>query len=78
MDIDQVTAHVHDDNVAATIESLGKLDAQTRAIVVLRCLLEYKPREIAGMVDLSPEAVRTRLHRGLAELRRALEEEEEK
>ncbi|MGH2962051.1 MAG: RNA polymerase sigma factor, partial [Solirubrobacterales bacterium] len=67
---------LRDDSAAAALEILATLDPRTRAIVVLRCLLDYRPREIAAMVDLSSGAVRTRLHRGLAELRRAIEGDE--
>ena len=61
----QPTPHARDDTVAAAIQCLGGLDDQTRAIVVLRCLLEFRPREIAPMLNLSSGAVRTRLHRGV-------------
>jgi RNA polymerase sigma factor (sigma-70 family) len=61
--------------VGGVLDRLAELDPQTRAIVVLRCLFDYRPREIASMVGLSNAAVRTRLHRALADLRHAIEED---
>jgi RNA polymerase sigma-70 factor, ECF subfamily len=63
------------DEAGVAIDRLAALDPQSRAIVVMRCVFEYRPREIAPMVGLSAGAVRTRLHRALAELRNAIEEE---
>jgi RNA polymerase sigma-70 factor, ECF subfamily len=56
-------------------DALAALDAETRAIVVLRHLLDYSSKEIGAMLDLPPATVRTRLRRGLDRLRAALEEE---
>ena len=54
--------------------ALSALDAETRAIVVLRHLLDYSSKEIGAMLDLPPATVRTRLRRALDQLRAALEE----
>jgi RNA polymerase sigma-70 factor (ECF subfamily) len=54
--------------------ALAELDAETRAIVVLRHLLDYSSKEIGAMLDLPPATVRTRLRRALERLRAALEE----
>jgi RNA polymerase sigma-70 factor (ECF subfamily) len=63
------------DAAGVLFDRLTELDPQTRAIVVLRCVFDYRPREIASMVGLSSGAVRTRLHRALGDLRRTIEEE---
>jgi len=56
-------------------DALGALDAETRAIVVLRHLLDYSSNEIGAILDLPPATVRTRLRRALDRLRVALEGE---
>ena len=68
--------HIVDDDLGEELfDGLAELDAQTRAVVVLRCVFDYRPREIAPMVGLSNAAVRSRLHRALAELRQVIEED---
>jgi DNA-directed RNA polymerase specialized sigma24 family protein len=59
----------------AMLSALGALDPETRAIVVLRHLLEYSSNEIGAMLGLPPATVRTRLRRALAELRAVLEDD---
>jgi RNA polymerase sigma-70 factor (ECF subfamily) len=59
-------------------EMLTTLDPETRAIVVLRYLLDYRSQEVAGILGLSASAVRTRLHRAMAQLRQELDGEEDR
>lgn len=72
---DQLALGASDSSTIDVGEALERLDPQTRAIVVLRCLLDYRPREIAGMLGCSSGAVRTRLSRALSQLRNLLGEE---
>ena len=71
------------DSVGHTAESeltsdivgvLAALSAERRAVVVLRYLLGYTPREIAGMLDVPEGTVHSRLSRALGELRELLPE----
>jgi RNA polymerase sigma-70 factor (ECF subfamily) len=55
--------------------ALAALDAEDRAIVVLRHLLGYRSREIGSMLGLPAGTVRTRLARALDTLRALLEKE---
>ena len=48
--------------------ALAGLPPEQRAIVVLRHVLDYKPREIADVLGLPPGTVGSRLHRALAVL----------
>jgi RNA polymerase sigma-70 factor, ECF subfamily len=57
--------------------ALAALDADQRALVVLRHLLGYRASELARMLDLPPATVRTRLARALSRLRTLLEAREE-
>jgi RNA polymerase sigma-70 factor (ECF subfamily) len=54
--------------------ALAALDAEQRAAIVLRYLLEYTPGEIARMLELPRGTVNSRLRRGLDHLADALEE----
>lgn len=54
-----------DDDVAA---ALKRLPADQRAVVVLRHLLGYTPREIGRMLDLPTGTVNSRMRRGLDQL----------
>jgi RNA polymerase sigma-70 factor, ECF subfamily len=56
--------------------ALAALDAEDRAIVVLRHLLDYSSNEIGAMLGVPPTTVRTRLRRALDRLRAALEGED--
>lgn len=51
------------------IAALHALSAEHRAVVVLRYLLEYKPGEIARMLELPRGTINSRLRRGLDALR---------
>ncbi|HEU0315760.1 MAG TPA: RNA polymerase sigma factor [Solirubrobacteraceae bacterium] len=52
---------------------LGGLDHDRRVVVVLRCLLDLSPREIAGVVGVPVGTVNSRMRRGLDQLRAAME-----
>jgi RNA polymerase sigma-70 factor (ECF subfamily) len=58
---DDPAAGLDDDVVAA----LRRLPADQRAVVVLRHLLGYTPREIGRMLDLPTGTVNSRMRRGL-------------
>ena len=55
--------------------ALGSLNAEQRAVVVLRYLLDHSPREIAKVLDVPTGTVKSRLSRALERLARALGEE---
>ena len=57
----EARAQMGDDTVAA----LRRLPADQRAVVVLRHLLGYTPREIGRMLDLPTGTVNSRMRRGL-------------
>jgi RNA polymerase sigma-70 factor (ECF subfamily) len=57
------------------VAALKRLTPEFRAVVVLRYLLDLEPREIAPMLSIPPATVRTRLHRGLRQLRDELTNE---
>ena len=59
------------------LAGLGELSPDHRAVIVLRHLLEYSPREIARMLDLPRGTVNSRLRRGLDRLADRLEVDEE-
>lgn len=62
----------HDDAAALRIalhDALADLSAVDRAVVVLRYLDDLSVEEVAGLLDLSPGAVRNRSMRALARLR---------
>jgi RNA polymerase sigma-70 factor (ECF subfamily) len=53
--------------------ALAELDAEQRAAIVLRYLLEHTPGEIARMLDLPRGTVNSRLRRGLDRLAASLD-----
>jgi RNA polymerase sigma-70 factor, ECF subfamily len=59
------------------LAALGELSPDHRAVIVLRHLLEYSPREIARMLDLPRGTVNSRLRRGLDQLADRLEVDED-
>jgi RNA polymerase sigma-70 factor (ECF subfamily) len=59
----------------AVVAALGVLDADQRATVVLRHLLEYTPGEIAELLELPRGTVNSRLRRALDRLATELDEE---
>jgi RNA polymerase sigma-70 factor (ECF subfamily) len=63
-----------DSEGASVAQALGRLDPVDRAIVILRHLLDYRSREIAGMLDMPATTVRTRLRRAITQVREELEQ----
>jgi RNA polymerase sigma-70 factor, ECF subfamily len=59
------------------LAALGELSPDHRAVIVLRHLLDYSPREIARMLDLPRGTVNSRLRRGLDQLAGRLEVDED-
>jgi RNA polymerase sigma-70 factor, ECF subfamily len=59
------------------LAALGELSPEHRAVIVLRHLLEYSPREIARMLDLPWGTVNSRLRRGRNALADRLEVDED-
>jgi RNA polymerase sigma-70 factor (ECF subfamily) len=59
------------------LAALGELSPDHRAVIVLRHLLEYSPREIARMLDLPRGTVNSRLRRGRDQLADRLEVDED-
>lgn len=59
------------------ITALGSLEAEQRALIVMRHVFDYQPHEIAQVLGIRAGAVRTRLHRAMATLRAELDPEEE-
>lgn len=60
------------DEVVALLDALGRLPAPDRQVVVLILVGGLSAAEVGGVVDASAGAVRVRLHRARARLRRAL------
>lgn len=54
--------------------ALGALTSQQRAVIILKYLEGWSNREVARVLDTSVGAVKSLQHRGLAGMRRALEE----
>jgi RNA polymerase sigma-70 factor (ECF subfamily) len=54
-------------------EALETLNAEHRAVIVLRYMLELSPGEIARLLDIPRGTVNSRMRRGLDALRDALE-----
>ncbi|MCA8981563.1 MAG: sigma-70 family RNA polymerase sigma factor [Planctomycetes bacterium] len=78
---DQLVREVSDDPLriaaeADTIEvltrAIDELEDNYRAVVRMKVFHGMKPGEIAGVLSISPELARTRLSRGLKQLRSAL------
>ena len=61
---------------AALLAALGALPADQRAVIVLRHLLGYPPREIGRMLGIPAGTVNSRVRRGLDRLAERLEAEE--
>lgn len=60
----------------ALSHALGKLRAQDRQLIVMRCIDECTPREIADRIGESENVVSVRLHRALKRLRNIIEQEQ--
>lgn len=48
--------------------ALKKISPENRELIVMRFISDLKPREIAELLDLSPNVVSVRIHRALQEL----------
>lgn len=60
------------DTIEVLTEAIDGLDEKFRAVVRLKVVHGMKPGEIANVLSISPELARTRLSRGLKQLRAAL------
>ncbi len=54
------------------LEILGKLDKESRELVVMRYIDDLKPREIADILGIAPNTASVRIHRAMAELKELL------
>ena len=61
-----------DAEIDSTWDALIRLRPERRAVLVLRFYEDLRPAEIAHLLDVREGTVRSRLHRGLADLRREL------
>ena len=59
---------------AALAQALATLPPKTRAVVVLRFHMDWSIEQVAAALRVPPGTVKSRLHRGLAALRKELEE----
>jgi RNA polymerase sigma factor (sigma-70 family) len=59
-------------DIDSTWDALASLRPERRAVLVLRFYEDLQPAEIARLLDWREATVRSRLHRGLADLRRGL------
>ena len=55
------------------LDSIERLPERHRTILILRDIEEWNTAETAEMLEISPEAVKTRLHRARAALKKLLE-----
>ena len=70
---DGTTLLLYDSPIIDLLSQLGELSDQQRAIVVLRYAGNFRPTEIAELIDSTPGSVRVQLHRSLTQLRRLME-----
>ena len=63
------TIEAPDGSVAAALAELSELD---REIIMMLSFDDLAPREVASVLDLSPNVVRVRAHRAREKLRRRL------
>lgn len=68
-----VAAPEHPEHDERMLPALASLDAEHRAVIVLRYVLEYTPGEIAELLELPRGTVNSRLRRGLDKLKERLE-----
>lgn len=54
-------------------DALTRIDPDRRAVVVMRIVVGFTPEETAAALGIAVGTVHSRLHRGLADLRAALE-----
>lgn len=66
------TQHQLDTGVEAgmIIAAMAALDEQHREVLLLRYVEGYSPREIATLIEQSPNVVSVRIHRGLEQLKK--------
>ncbi|NIR29371.1 MAG: sigma-70 family RNA polymerase sigma factor, partial [Gammaproteobacteria bacterium] len=78
LDVDHLEADRGDPNpdVWLVRRALGRISRKYREPLVLQVLGGYSANEIAHMLELSPEAVMTRLFRARQRLRQIIEEEQ--
>ncbi len=72
--LDRPDGGVEDRSVTVFLSQLDGLSDQQRAIVVLRYVGQFRPAEIADLLNTSPGSVRVQLHRAHTHLRSVLEE----
>ncbi len=72
--LDRPDGGVEDRSVIVFLSQLDGLSDQQRAIVVLRYVGQFRPAEIADLLNTSPGSVRVQLHRAHTHLRSVLEE----
>jgi DNA-directed RNA polymerase specialized sigma24 family protein len=75
--LDDLHGYLHgpDPSGAAVAMALRTLPVDQRAVIVCRTLLEYSTAETAAALDVPEGTVKSRLARGLAALRAALQED---
>jgi RNA polymerase sigma-70 factor (ECF subfamily) len=56
---------------------LSRLELASREVLTLHFLEEFSVAEIAGILEIPPGTVKSRLHRARSELRRILDRESE-
>lgn len=64
--------------LSAVGSALAQLNLEQREAIVFRHLLDYEPAEIAALNGIPVGTVRSRLHRGLARMRKDLDEQAER
>ncbi len=64
------------DTYDVVLKAIYELDEKYRDVCILKYIHEYKEREIALLLDLSPKTVSTRIFRGKQILREVLRKEE--
>lgn len=63
------------DTYSVVLKALNSLDEKYRDVCVLKYFHEYKEREIAALLNIPPNTVSVRIHRGKQILREAIKEE---
>lgn len=58
------------------LSALSRLEPEDRAAVVLRHVLDYRAREVAEFLGITPSTARSRISRALVRLRVSLEEDD--
>jgi RNA polymerase sigma factor (sigma-70 family) len=81
--LDAVTEDEHDafeqfESAELVHVGLSRLDVASREVLTLHFLEEFSVAEIAGILEIPPGTVKSRLHRARSELRRILDQESER